>query len=107
MPSHWRWPAAVAVAVLLNCSTPTQEDAPHPPSQAPAKDWQQRVFSSISDGEYRIRRDADGWEAGNRAQGLRARWGDEGVSVQPRTHDGPTVQLRLGNRCTDRCLIAN
>jgi hypothetical protein len=98
MPGAWRWLAAVAV--LLKCSSPAQEDVPsHPPppaaSQAPTDDWQQRVQRRISDSEYRIRRGGDGWEAGNRAQGLRARWGDDGVSVQPRTEDGPTVQLTL------------
>jgi MYXO-CTERM domain-containing protein len=96
MPGAWRWLAAVAV--LLKCSSPTQEDAPaqaNAASQAPTDDWQQRVQRRISDSEYRIRRGADGWEAGNRAQGLRARWGDDGVSVQPRTEDGPTVQLTL------------
>jgi hypothetical protein len=97
-PRAWRWLAAVAV--LLKCSSPTQDDAPLPPpshaaSQAPTDDWQQRVRLRISDSEYRIRRGGDGWEAGNRAQGLRARWGDDGVSVQPRTEDGPTVQLTL------------
>jgi MYXO-CTERM domain-containing protein len=96
MPGAWRWLAAVAV--LLKCSSPAQEDAPaqaNAASQAPTDDWQQRVRLRISDSEYRIRRGGDGWEAGNRAQGLRARWGDDGVSVQPRTEDGPTVQLTL------------
>ena len=75
MPGAWRWLAAVAV--LLKCSSPAQEDVPsHPPppaaSQAPTDDWQQRVQRRISDSEYRIRRGGDGWEAGNRAQGFSA-----------------------------------
>jgi hypothetical protein len=97
---HREWLWLATVAVLLKCSSPTQEDAPpHPPplaaSQEPTDDWEQRVRLRISDSEYRIRRGGDGWEAGNRAQGLRARWGDDGVSVQPRTEDGPTVKLTL------------
>jgi MYXO-CTERM domain-containing protein len=97
-PRGWHWLAAVVV--LLKCSSTIREEAPpqarpQAASQAPAADWQRRVMSSIRDSEYRIRRDADGWEAANRAQGLRARWSDEGVSVQPRTQNGPAVQLRL------------
>jgi MYXO-CTERM domain-containing protein len=97
-PKGWRWLAAVVV--LLKCSSTIREEAPpqaplEAASQAPADDWQQRVVSRISDSEYRIRKSVDGWEASNRAQGLRARWSKAGVSVQPRMHEGPPVGLTL------------
>jgi hypothetical protein len=85
------------MVVLLKCSNPAPEEAPREaaPRQPGADDWQSRVFSRISDSEYRIRKTADGFEAGNRAQGVRAQWGDDGVSVQARTQDGPAVRLAL------------
>lgn len=94
----WRW--AVTVGVLLKCSTPSPEEVtraatPGPSQPGPGDDWQRQVVSRIATSEYRIRKTEPGWEASNRAQGLRAQWDEAGVSVRPRTHDGAPVRLRV------------
>src|SRR5262245_1322673 len=84
-----------ALLCLVSCGPQDHPKKPSPiRASEPGVGWQEQVQAGIAEEEYRFNRYDGSWHAANRAQGLRAHLGSDGVELLPRTHQGWSVRLR-------------
>src|SRR5262245_62424408 len=90
-----RTSVGVALVCIASCG-PQDSPTKRAPIRAspPSIGWQAQIQAGIAEEQYRFRQVGGAWQAANRAQGLRAQLGADGVELTPRTGEGWSVRMR-------------